>query len=80
MKAVPRPESSSPGHCGAEGVIEAEGADSCPVPAELVAWTLKLYAVPFVRPEMMALTLLVAGAAMVELIPLGMPFIKAVTV
>ncbi len=68
------------GTFAAEGVTDAEGTDSCPFPAELVAWTLKLYAVSSVRPETIVLTLLVAGAAMVELIPLGMPFTKAVTV
>lgn len=53
----------------AEGVIGADGADSSPLPAELVACTLKLYAVPSVRPETMVFTLLVAGAGIVELMP-----------
>src|SRR6476646_6299837 len=66
------------GTLAAECVMGADGAASCPFPAELVAWTLKLYAVPLVSPETMPLTLLLAGAAMVELIPLGIPFTKAV--
>jgi len=68
------------GTLAAEGVTGVEGTDPGPLPAELVAWTLKLYAVPSVRPETMVLTLLVAGAAIIELIPLGIPFTKAVTV
>lgn len=68
------------GTLAAEGVIGTEGADSRPFPPALVAWTLKLYAVPSVRPETMVLTLLVAGAATVELIPEGTPFTRAVTV
>ena len=68
------------GTFAAEGVIGAEGLDSSPFPTELVAWTVKLYAVPSVRPETMVLTLLEDGAAMVEVIPLAMLFTRAVTV
>ena len=36
--------------CEALGVTEFEAADAEPVPAELVAMTVKVYAIPFVRP------------------------------
>jgi hypothetical protein len=36
--------------CGALGVTEFDAADAGPVPMELVAVTVKVYAVPFVRP------------------------------
>jgi hypothetical protein len=45
-------------HAVADGVTAFEAADAGPVPAALVAATLKVYVVPFVRPFT---TTLVAG-------------------
>jgi hypothetical protein len=33
------------------GVMEAEGAEALPVPIALVAVTVNVYGIPFVRPE-----------------------------
>jgi hypothetical protein len=35
----------------AMGVTAAEGAEAGPVPAELFAWTVNVYAMPFVSPS-----------------------------
>jgi hypothetical protein len=42
------------GTVGAVGVTEADGAEAEPVPTLLVALTVKVYAVPSVRPVMVA--------------------------
>jgi len=47
---------------GADGVTEFEAADAALVPAALVAVTLNVYAVPFVKPVSVVD---VAGAAIV---------------
>jgi hypothetical protein len=39
-----------PGIVGGAGVTEAEGSDSAPNPEMFEAATVKVYAVPFVRP------------------------------
>jgi len=39
------------------GVTAAEGAEAGPVPAALLAWTVKVYEVPLVRPATTALVL-----------------------
>ena len=52
------PESTVPGVARSKivsyGVTEAEAVESGPGPEELIAATLKVYAVPFVRPPTLA--------------------------
>jgi hypothetical protein len=42
------------GHAGAVGVTELDGAEAGPVPTELAAATVNVYAVPFVKPVTVA--------------------------
>lgn len=53
---------------GEDGVTEVDAADADDVPTELVAVTVKVYAVPFVRPLTMHV---VAGATAVHVPPPG---------
>jgi hypothetical protein len=52
-------------HAVADGVTAFEAADAGPVPAALVAVTLNVYAVPFVRPLTVAV---VAGGLPVTVV------------
>jgi hypothetical protein len=64
------------------GVTGSDGTDSSPLPAALVAWTVNVYVLPFVRPETIALPLLDpgVGAGTVDVMLVGLPFKRAVTV
>ena len=62
---------------GAAGITGAEGADSALSPIAFVAWTVNVYAVPFVRPVTLAP---VDVPATVTTIPDGTPPTSAVTV
>jgi hypothetical protein len=53
--------------CGARGVTEPEAAEALPVPAEFVAVTLKVYAVPLVSPVTVQ-----GEAAQVPVLPPGL--------
>ena len=51
IRSSPREASSAPGASGTvAGVTGCEASDSSPVPISLTACTVKVYAVPLVRP------------------------------
>jgi hypothetical protein len=61
---------------GVLGVTAFEGADSGLSPAALLAWTVKVYVVPSVRPE----TVAVVSEAETLVLLTALPFTRAVTV
>jgi len=72
----------SVGRFAAEGTIAFDGADSALSPAILLAWTVNVYEMPFVKPPISALSVFdpnVGGGAG-TVIPVGTPFAMMLTV
>ena len=65
------------GGAGAFGVIALEGTDAGLSPITLVARTINVYGVPFVRPFT---TTLVSGACTTMLLPVEIPEVSVITV
>ena len=68
LPAVPVTPVGAPGTPSSGiGVTGAEGADALPVPAKVVAVTVKTYEVPFVKPA----TVQVKAPVVVQVLPSG---------
>lgn len=64
------------------GVTGSDGIDSKPLPAAFVACTVKVYAVPLAKPDTIVLAELDpgAGGGTVDVMPVEVPLMRAVTV